>query len=190
MNSAPGLPSLSRVEVVICRLLSKPVRGGQVSADIGVVISNRPNAGGLQTAAQAGLETLVLDHKRFPSREAFDAELARALHSAKIDLIILAGFMRILTADFVNQFQGRLVNIHPSLLPKYPGLNTHDRAIDNGDSVAGATVHYVTPDLDGGPPIVHVKCPIRPRRHRRIPRGPTTAHGTHDLSGRRTAPFD
>jgi len=133
----------------------------ELDADIGIVISNRPNAAGLLTAAEAGIATHVVDHKAFPTREAFDMALAKILHGANLDLVILAGFMRILTPAFVNQFRGRLLNIHPSLLPLYPGLDTHQRAIDSGDSHAGATVHYVTPDLDGGPPILHAKVDIR-----------------------------
>jgi len=142
------------------RVFIDACRQHELDADIGIVISNRPNAPGLLTAADAGIATQVVDHKAFPTREAFDSALAELVHAADLDLVILAGFMRILTPEFVNQFRGRLLNIHPSLLPLYPGLNTHQRAIDSGDSHAGATVHYVTPDLDGGPPILHAKVAI------------------------------
>jgi phosphoribosylglycinamide formyltransferase-1 len=102
----------------------------------------------------------VLDHKQFPSRETFDAALQSLIDAYRPDLLILAGFMRILTADFVRHYHGRLLNIHPSLLPNYPGLHTHQRALDAGDVDAGATVHFVTPELDGGPAIVQVRVPI------------------------------
>lgn len=135
---------------------------GDLPADIVCVISNRADAFGLERAQQAHIPTAVLDHKIFASREAFDAALQTLIDSYQPDLLILAGFMRILTADFVRHFHGRLLNIHPSLLPKYPGLNTHQRALDAGDREAGATVHFVTPELDGGPAIVQVRVPIIP----------------------------
>lgn len=116
-----------------------------------LVASNDPAAKGLTLAAQAGVATLGLDHRAYPARAAFEADLARALHAARPDIICLAGFMRILSPDFVGQFAGRMLNIHPSLLPKYPGLHTHARAIAAGDTEAGCTVHEVTADLDAGP---------------------------------------
>lgn len=125
-----------------------------IPASIVAVISNRPNAYGLKRAARAGIETQVVDHTAFKGREAFDQQLATVIDSYQPDFVILAGFMRILTADFVNRFLGRLINIHPSLLPKYPGLNTHQRAIDAGDKIHGASVHFVTPELDAGPVII------------------------------------
>jgi phosphoribosylglycinamide formyltransferase-1 len=133
---------------------------GDLPAEISCVISNRADAFGLERAQQAHIPTAVLDHKLFASREAFDAALQTLIDSYQPDLLILAGFMRILTADFVRHFHGRLLNIHPSLLPKYPGLHTHQRALDAGDSDAGATVHFVTEELDGGPAIVQVRAPI------------------------------
>ena len=133
---------------------------GQLAADIALVISNRPDAVGLETARAAGIATRCINHRDYDSREAFDADLADAVGEANPDLIILAGFMRILTPVFVQPFQGKLLNIHPSLLPKYPGLNTHQRAIDAGDTVAGATVHYVTSELDGGPPVLQAQVAI------------------------------
>lgn len=123
-------------------------------ADIVAVISNRPDAYGLKRAANADIDTQIIDHTEFESREAFDKTLAVVVKNYQPDLIILAGFMRILTDTFVNSFLGRLINIHPSLLPKYPGLNTHQRAIDSGDSQHGASVHFVTPELDAGPVII------------------------------------
>ena len=133
---------------------------GKLDAQIDVVISNNPDAAGLQRAAQAGIATCCVDHRAFPSREAFDQTLVEQLETRAVDLVILAGFMRILTPVFIKPFAGRLLNIHPSLLPKYPGLHTHQRALDAGDSEAGVTVHFVTPELDGGPPIVQSRVPI------------------------------
>ncbi len=135
---------------------------GALGADIAVVISNNPAADGLQLAAGAGIPTRSIDHRQFPSREAFDAALAEAVEQWQVDLVILAGFMRILTPIFILPFSGRLLNVHPSLLPRYPGLNTHQRALDAGDREAGVTVHFVTLELDGGPPIVQARVPILP----------------------------
>ena len=130
--------------------------GGEIS----LVVSNRPGAGGLTIAQDAGIETALIDHQRYPTREAFDQDLAGVIDSAQPDLVVLAGFMRILTPEFVARFAGRLMNIHPSLLPLYPGLHTHQRALDNGDRYAGATVHYVTGELDGGPPVLQATVPV------------------------------
>lgn len=130
-------------------------------AEICLVLSNRPDAYGLQRANQAGIATAVVDHKNYGSREDFDAELVKTLQQYQPDLVILAGFMRILTPVFVQSFQGRLLNIHPSLLPRYPGLHTHQRALDAGDPEAGATVHFVTDELDGGPPILQARVPVQ-----------------------------
>lgn len=133
---------------------------GELPGEIAAVISNKANVGGLQRAERAGIATEVLDHKAFPNREAFDTELASLIDSYQPDLVILAGFMRILTADFVNHYSGRLLNIHPSLLPKYTGLHTHQRAIDAGDREAGASVHFVTAELDGGPVVLQGRVPV------------------------------
>lgn len=135
---------------------------GALSADIAVVISNNPAAAGLQLAARAGIPTRCIDHRVFSSREAFDAALAAEVGHWDVDLVILAGFMRILTPAFIQPFCGRLLNVHPSLLPRYPGLNTHQRALDAGDREAGVTVHFVTLELDGGPPIIQARVPILP----------------------------
>lgn len=138
------------------------IADGSLRADLQAVISNRADAGGLLRAQCAGITTHVLDHRDFASREAFDAALAQQVDEYQPDLVILAGFMRILTSTFVARFQGRLLNIHPSLLPKYPGLHTHQRAIDAGDRFAGATVHFVTDELDGGPPVLQARVPVHP----------------------------
>lgn len=134
----------------------------EIAARISLVISNNPAAAGLQRAQHAGLATRCIDHREFATREAFDAALLEALRASSIDLVVLAGFMRILTPVLIEPFLGRLLNIHPSLLPKYPGLHTHQRALDAGDAEAGATVHFVTPELDGGPPVLHASAPILP----------------------------
>ena len=120
-------------------------------ARIAAVISNRPDAGGIAFARERGIATAVVDHRGFAERSAFDAELAKVIEAFAPDVVVLAGFMRILGADFVQRFEGRLVNIHPSLLPAFPGLHTHRRALAAGCKVAGATVHFVTGELDHGP---------------------------------------
>lgn len=135
---------------------------GQVAAQIALVVSNKPDAAGLQRARQAGIATRCIDHRNFDSREAFDQALVDELCAHAVDLVVLAGFMRILTPVLIEPFVGRLLNIHPSLLPKYPGLKTHQRALDAGETEAGATVHFVTRELDGGPPIVQARVPILP----------------------------
>lgn len=132
----------------------------EIDADISAVISNRPDVQGLQRAEDAGIATQVLDHKAFESREAFDGELIKIIDQYEPELVVLAGFMRILTGDFVRHYQGRLINIHPSLLPKYQGLNTHQRALDAGDKEAGVTVHFVTKELDGGPNLIQAAVPV------------------------------
>ena len=133
---------------------------GQLQANISLVISNKPDAAGLQRAENAGIETLCIDHREYEHRETFDAALTNALQKHDIDLVILAGFMRILTPVFIEPYLGRLLNIHPSLLPKYPGLHTHQRALDARDNEAGATVHFVTPELDSGPPVIQARVAI------------------------------
>ncbi|MGB5165916.1 MAG: phosphoribosylglycinamide formyltransferase [Woeseiaceae bacterium] len=130
------------------------VRAGQLAIDIAVVFSNKPDAFGLQRAKQAGIETSCLQHGDYADRESFDRAVAAELDRYAPDLIILAGFMRILSPWFVRHYEGRILNIHPALLPLYPGLNTHQRALDAGDTHHGSTVHFVTDELDGGPRIV------------------------------------
>lgn len=137
-------------------------QSGTLGGEIALVVSNRPGAVGLDIAREAGIATTLIDHQAYATREAFDADLAGALESQSPDLIVLAGFMRILTSEFVSRFAGRLMNIHPSLLPLYPGLHTHQRALDAGDTHAGATVHYVTGELDGGPPVLQAKVVVQP----------------------------
>ena len=129
-------------------------------ARIAAVISNKASASGLQFAAAQGIATAVVDHKAFDSREAFDAELARVIDGYQPDVVVLAGFMRILTEGFVRLYEGRLLNIHPSLLPAFPGLHTHQRAIEAGCKLAGATVHFVTPELDHGPIVLQAAVPV------------------------------
>ena len=135
---------------------------GFIPGKITGVISNKANAFGLKRAEAAGISTAVLSHKGFDSREDYDQALIAAIEQFKPDLIVLAGFMRILTAEFVQHFSGKLLNIHPSLLPKYQGLATHQRAIDAGDTEHGCSVHFVTEQLDGGPVILQAKVPIFP----------------------------
>ncbi len=126
------------------------------------VISNRPEAAGLAWASARGVTTRVIDHKAFPSRAAFDAALAAEIDALGAELVLLAGFMRVLTEDFVRRYEGRLVNIHPSLLPSFPGLHTHEAALAAGVRVHGCTVHFVTPTLDCGPVIVQAAVPVLP----------------------------
>lgn len=129
-------------------------------AQVVAVISNRPDVFGLQRAQQAGIPAQVIDHKQFGDRESFDAALLTMIDNHTPDLVVLAGFMRILTPDFVQHYLGRMINIHPSLLPKYPGLHTHRRALEAGDVEHGVTVHFVTAELDGGPAIVQARVEI------------------------------
>ena len=136
----------------------------RLQARIAAVISNRPEARGLVTAQEQGIQTGVVDHRQFPDRVQFDHALAREIDrhdpAGQPALVVLAGFMRILTADFVARYAGRLVNIHPSLLPAFTGLHTHQRALDAGCRVAGATVHWVTAELDNGPILAQAVVPI------------------------------
>ncbi|MBL8307032.1 MAG: phosphoribosylglycinamide formyltransferase [Rubrivivax sp.] len=131
-------------------------------AQVAAVIANRPDAGGLGWAAARGIATAVVDHKAYTSREAFDAELARTIDSFEPQLVVLAGFMRVLGAAFVRHYEGRLLNIHPSLLPAFPGLHTHRRALQAGCKAVGATVHFVTPELDHGPIVMQSVVPVLP----------------------------
>ena len=126
-------------------------KAGTLDAEIAVVFSNRANAAGLERAAQAGIPTASLDHRDYPDREQFDQAMIEVLTPYAPDTVVLAGFMRILSAVFVRHYAGQLINIHPSLLPKYRGLNTHARALEAGDSEHGCSIHFVTEELDGGP---------------------------------------
>lgn len=132
----------------------------QLDVEICAVISNRADAYGLERARQAGIEARALDHTGFESREAFDQAMMALIDSYQPGLVVLAGFMRILSDGFVDHYAGRLLNIHPSLLPKYQGLKTHQRAIDAGDTEAGASVHFVSRELDGGPVIMQAQVPL------------------------------
>ena len=136
------------------------IAAGRLNAVVSGVISNRPNAYGLERAADAGIEAICLDHTDFDDRASYDAALRAQIEAFGADCVVLAGFMRILTPEFVDAFAGKLVNIHPSLLPKYKGLHTHQRAIDNGDEEHGVSVHFVTPELDGGPVIIQCRVPV------------------------------
>lgn len=135
-------------------------RSGDSPVRIAAVISNRSDAYGLQRARDAGIDTRSLDHKAFDGREAFDRALVELIDAFNPKLVVLAGFMRILSADFVRHYEGRLLNIHPSLLPKYKGMHTHQRALDAGDSEHGCSVHFVTEELDGGPLVVQAVVPV------------------------------
>ncbi|MCU1716750.1 phosphoribosylglycinamide formyltransferase [Pseudomonas sp. 5P_3.1_Bac2] len=137
------------------------IQAGTIPARISAVLCNRADAYGLQRAQAAGIASQVLDHKDFDGREAFDAALMQAIDAYEPHLVVLAGFMRILTPDFVRHYHGRLLNIHPSLLPKYKGLNTHQRALDAGDSEHGCSVHFVTEELDGGPLVVQSRIAVQ-----------------------------
>jgi phosphoribosylglycinamide formyltransferase-1 len=136
------------------------VASGALPVRIAGVLANRPDAQGLETAAAQGVPTGVVDHKQFADRAAFDAAMAEAIDRFAPDLVVLAGFMRILTDGFVRHYAGRLVNIHPSLLPSFPGLHTHRRALEEGVRIHGCTVHFVTPALDHGPVIVQAAVPV------------------------------
>jgi phosphoribosylglycinamide formyltransferase-1 len=133
---------------------------GALNARIACVISNKANVFGLQRAQNANIPTIVLSHTAFASREDYDRALLDTVQQYAPDLVILAGFMRILSPVFVQPLYGKLMNIHPSLLPRYPGLHTHQRALDAGDKEAGATVHFVSSDLDGGPLIIQARVPV------------------------------
>jgi phosphoribosylglycinamide formyltransferase 1 len=135
---------------------------GRINGAVTQVISNRPDAGGLEYARQRGIATAVIDHRAFASRDAFDAALGEVIDRSEPDLIVLAGFMRILGAAFVQRYEGRMLNIHPALLPAYPGTETHLRALQDGATRHGCTVHFVTPDVDGGPIIAQAAVPVLP----------------------------
>ena len=133
---------------------------GALPIEISMVVSNRPDVLGLERAEKAGIKSLCIDHTNFESRESFDQELMTHIDAAQADIVILAGFMRILTEQFVNHYANRLVNIHPSLLPKYPGNNTHERVLAAGDQWHGASIHFVVPEVDAGPIILQGRLAI------------------------------
>jgi len=146
----------------IVRAAQRDDWAGTLGAGVAAVISNRPGAGGLELAARHGITTAVVDHKDFGDRETFDTALVAAIDRHQPALVVLAGFMRILTPAFVEHYAARLVNIHPSLLPAFPGLHTHQRAIEAGCRIAGATVHRVTCELDHGAILEQAVVPVRP----------------------------
>lgn len=148
----------SNLQALIDKLHKQQVNDQTI--EIIAVISNKADAFGLQRATEGNIPAILVESKGISSREQYDALLTAELDKLQPDLILLAGFMRILTSEFVNQYQGKMLNIHPSLLPKYPGVNTHQRAIDAGDKVHGASVHFVTPELDSGPTVLQAKVPI------------------------------
>ena len=135
---------------------------GEWPVTIAAVISNRPDVQGLERARQAGVPALELDHKNFADRPAFEAALIEQIDHYQPDLVALAGFMRVLTTRFTEHYRGRLLNIHPSLLPKFRGLHTHERAIAAGETEHGASIHFVTAELDGGPVILQARVPVLP----------------------------
>ena len=136
------------------------IRNGRLEASLAVVISNRADAYGLERARAAGIDTLVRDHKAWPSREAYESVLVEDLRARNVDLVCLAGFMRLLGATFVNAFPSRILNIHPALLPSFPGLHAQRQAVEHGVKMSGATVHFVTTDLDAGPIVLQASVPV------------------------------
>ncbi len=157
---------MSRIVVLISgrgsnmRSIVEACESGAVSGTVVAVISNNPEAGGLAFAREQNIDTAVLDHKQFSSRNEFDSELKILIDSYKPDWILLAGFMRVLGSEFVEHYIGSMINIHPSLLPLYPGLDTHAKVLAAGDSKHGATVHFVTPELDAGPIIAKAEVEV------------------------------
>ena len=139
------------------------VAAGSLDLDLCVVFSNNPNAFGLERAEKASIPTACIQHGDFPDRESFDRAVIAELDRWNPELLILAGFMRILSPAFVSHYEGKILNIHPALLPKYPGLNTHQRVLDAGDEWHGSTVHFVTEELDGGPRILQGRLPVDPQ---------------------------
>jgi phosphoribosylglycinamide formyltransferase-1 len=166
MSQFPGAP----VPVVVLlsgrgsnmRVIAEQARDGRLPIHISAIVSDRVDAGGVQIARELGIEVATLAARSFPDRTAFDAALAQRVESYAPQIVLLAGFMRILSGAFVRQFLGRLINIHPSLLPKYPGLHTHRRALEAGDREHGVTVHFVTEELDAGPTIAQARVPVLP----------------------------
>lgn len=152
----------SNLQALIDSIQADAAASKRSPARISAVVCNRADAYGLQRAQAAGIATVVLDHKQFEGREAFDAALVEAIDGYDPQLVVLAGFMRILTPTFVRHYAGRLLNIHPSLLPKYKGLHTHQRALEAGDSEHGCSVHFVSEELDGGPLVVQAVVAVEP----------------------------
>ncbi len=137
------------------------IANGELNAQVSAVVSNRPQAYGLERARRRGVHTEILDHREFPDREHYDRALAELIDRFNPDLVALAGFMRILTPEFVGHYRARMLNIHPSLLPRHRGLNTHARVLETGDQDHGVTIHFVTPDLDSGPIIAQARFAVQ-----------------------------
>ncbi|GJD57871.1 phosphoribosylglycinamide formyltransferase [Methylobacterium dankookense] len=162
-----SVPAKTRVAILISGRGSNMVslieaaRAPDFPAEIVLVLSNRPEAAGLARAAEAGIATQAIDHRAYPDRDSFDAALDAELRAAKVDLVCLAGFMRIFTPGFVEGWAGRMINIHPSLLPLFKGTQTHARALEAGVRLHGCTVHYVVPELDAGPIVAQAAVPVR-----------------------------
>ena len=167
MGSDPVRHQLRRIGVLISgrgsnlQALIDAIADGSLSADIAVVISNNADAAGLERARAAGIETLVLDHRSFSSRSDYDAALAQELRSRGVSLVCLAGFMRLIGPRLLDEFPQAILNIHPSLLPAFPGVDAQRQALDHGVKITGATVHIVTGELDGGPIVIQAAVPIR-----------------------------
>lgn len=138
------------------------VRDGRLPAEIRAVLSNEPGAPALERARAAGIPAIAINHREFPTRAQFDQALMREIDAREPRLVVLAGFMRILGREFIDHYAGRLINIHPSLLPAFPGLDTHERALQSGAKLHGASVHFVTHEVDGGPVIIQAAVPVRP----------------------------
>ena len=168
MSAAASPAAKKRVAVLISgrgsnmQALIERAKAADAAYEIVAVISNVPGAGGLEAAREAGIATAVVDHKKFDGREAFEEVLHETLLTFAAELVACAGFMRIMTEGFVSRWEGRMLNIHPSLLPLYRGLHTHRRALEDGVRIHGATVHFVTPELDGGPIIIQGAVPVLP----------------------------
>jgi phosphoribosylglycinamide formyltransferase 1 len=144
------------------RVIAERAGAGSLPVDVRVVVSDKPSAEGLQTAAAMNIATRVLEPRKFADRPAYDRALIELLVEYQPRLIVLAGFMRILTSEFIGTFAGRILNVHPSLLPKYPGLHTHRRALEAGEVAHGVSVHFVTEQLDGGPVVLQAEVPVLP----------------------------
>jgi phosphoribosylglycinamide formyltransferase-1 len=158
----PGLVILISGRGSNMQAILEAVRAGRLPAEVRAVISNEPQAAGLKIAQAAGVPTHVVPHRNAPGRADFEAALSRQIDEYAPALVVLAGFMRVLSGDFVRRYSGRLVNIHPSLLPEFPGLRTHERALESGAKRHGASVHFVTSEVDSGPVIVQAAVPVRP----------------------------
>jgi phosphoribosylglycinamide formyltransferase-1 len=157
----PGIGVLISGRGSNLQALIDAIAEGRLMATIAVVISNRADAGGLERARAAGIETLVIDHRAFATRDAFDRALASELVSRRVALVCLAGFMRLVGAPLLEAFPDRILNVHPSLLPAFPGVDAQRQALEHGAKVAGATVHLVTAELDGGPIVLQAAVPVR-----------------------------